>query len=866
MYAIPYEGEEVKLHWANHDQYYVKTSEYFKNYIFKIDGGKTVHFKLRDASTEQNNNKTQGNQERKFKLAEEDYLTEEGNHLTIWFSYEPVPKTTKQDDLIADALKAVKETMPATFQAGLLKKVPTEKQKDRTLLEKHLKDYVARNTFDYFIHKDLGGFLKRELDFYIKNEILVIDDINLDAPQSFDRQLRTIKAFKAVAQKISAMLAQLENFQKKLWLKKKFVLQSDWCITLDRIPEEFYPDIAANSAQRLEWVKLFAIDQIKADTTTPAYSAPLTVTFLKAHPFLVLDTQFFGTEWKYKLLGQLDQLDENCNGLMINSENFQALNILQDRFHQQVQTIYIDPPYNTAASEIAYKNNYKHSSWLSLMYDRIVLGKSTLKREGFSIETIDYFELFNLGTVSDLVFGEENRVGIVTVFINPKGRQHERFFSSSTEYMLVYANDEKKAAFVQTTIDEEKRKLFDLEDEKGHRYRLDNFARIRSSTTRSAKPNFYYPIYVSHDLGQITLTKEQGYLEVVPVNDDGIEYSWKLIPESFLENLKKNQYVAVKENGKLVIKNKFYEQQVFPNIWTDKKYFPEFQGTNLLKNIFGESRFDYPKSIYAVEDSLKVSAKSDGLVLDFFAGSGTSGHAVINLNRQDKGVRKFALVEMGEYFNTVTKPRIQKVIYSADWKDGKPLGRNGSSHAFKYLRLESYEDALNNLELKRSAAQQSLLGNGGFSEEYLLHYMLDVESRESLLNLDMFKKPFGYTIKVTENNELKEQEVDLVETFNYLIGLVVESMQLIRGTVVVQGKNLQGDKILVIWRDVEAMDNKALNEFFEKLAINTKDAEFKRIYVNGDNNIENLRNEDEQWKVMLIEEAFHKLMFDVKDV
>lgn len=255
-----------------------------------------------------------------------------------------------------------------------------------------------------------------------------------------------------------------------------------------------------------------------------------------------------------------------------------------------------------------------------------------------------------------------------------------------------------------------------------------------------------------------------------------------------------------------------------------------------------------------------------GLLLDYFAGSGTSGHAVINLNRKDGGQRKYILVEMGEYFDTVTKPRIQKVIYSEDWRDGKPVSRKGSSHCFKYMRLESYEDSLNNLQIKRSAQQQSLLSLDNFGEEYMLHYMLDVESRDSLLNADMFKKPFGYTLKITENNEMKEQEVDLVETFNYLIGLVVESMQIIRGNVVVQGKSLAGEKILVIWRDTEQTDNAALNNFFRKLDINTRDTEFKRIYVNGDNNLENIRLDDEQWKVVLIEDAFHKLMFDTKDI
>jgi len=225
VYAIPYEGAELKLYWANHIQYYIKTTENFRNYTFKIDGGKTVHFRLRDAETEQINNKAQQGKERRFRLVEEDIITTEGDELNIWFTYEAGEKKDKQDELNAFAIEIIKPLLPDAFKNGLLKNVPTASNRQRTLLEKHLKDYTAKNSFDYFIHKDLGGFLSRELDFYIKNEIRNIDDINLDNPQSFDRQLRVIKALKKVARKIVALLAQLEDFQKKQWLKKKMVVQ-----------------------------------------------------------------------------------------------------------------------------------------------------------------------------------------------------------------------------------------------------------------------------------------------------------------------------------------------------------------------------------------------------------------------------------------------------------------------------------------------------------------------------------------------------------------------------------------------------------------------------------------------------------------
>lgn len=223
VYAIPYEGEEVKLHWANHDQYYIKTSEYLKNYAFKTKDGRLVHFQLKEASTEQNNNKTQGDQERRFAIYTEQPVEVVDGSLYINFTYEPHKKTVKQEDLEAEAVKVIQShvaNLTENFSA-IFDKAPTEKNKNRTIIEKHLGSFISRNSFDYFIHKDLGGFLSRELDFYIKNEVLYIDDINTENPAFFTAQLSKIKALKTVASKIITFLAQIEDFQKKLWLKKK---------------------------------------------------------------------------------------------------------------------------------------------------------------------------------------------------------------------------------------------------------------------------------------------------------------------------------------------------------------------------------------------------------------------------------------------------------------------------------------------------------------------------------------------------------------------------------------------------------------------------------------------------------------------
>lgn len=888
VYAIPYEGEEVKLHWANADQYYVKTSEYFKDYTFKTMHGETVHFKLIEAETEIDNNKAK--EKRYFQLHTDKPFEVINGELFIYVEYkasEYGDKTAQAKHIseIVDAFAAV-QTQPEYLPFTAIMTVTDNK----TMLERHLNRYTARNTYDYFIHKDLGKFLRRELDFYIKNEVIYLDDIDEQDEAKTKEYLTKAKVIRKIARKIITFLAQIEDFQKKLYLKKKFVVETNYCITLDRVPESMYPEIAANDAQREEWVRLFAIDEITGDDMfTVPYSVPLTVEFLKKNPFLVLDTAFFSTEFKERLIASVENLDEKLDGLMIHSENFQALNTLSTRYYGKINSIYIDPPYNTAASEIIYKNGYKHSSWNSLINDRLLLGRKLLSDKGFHIITIDYEELFNLGKIADRVYSAENRVGIVTVFINPKGRQHEQYFASSTEYMLVYAKKLGAGKFNAVTIDGAKTEDFIYSDDKG-KYRLDSFIRARSSTKRSVKPHGYYPLYVSPDLSVVTDERVEGYTEIFP-KKNGIDYTWKIIDSKFKEYNSDGVVVATRtSNGDIEISNKFYEQQVFHNIWTDKKYFPEFQGTNLLKDFFGDCEFSYPKSIYAVSDSLKIILDRDGTVIDYFAGSGTTAHAVINLNREDGGRRKYILVEMGEYFDTVTKPRIQKAIYSMDtenqkgWKDGKPVSRKGSSHAFKYLRLESYEDTLNSIVL--NGGNYDLLGAA--REDYILSYMLNTESAgsASLLNVEKLDKPFSYKMLITRNLESKERNIDLVETFNYLIGLtVIKSHALVTydadftpgvyGAVTaslksgntykfktIEGTTPNGDKTLVIWREMTGdieKDNAALDAYFLALP---NGRSFKRIYVNCDNNLLNLRNNGENWQVLLIDEEMKKRMFE----
>ena len=883
-YAIPYNGEEVKLYWANADQYYIKSSEYFRDYSFVLPiSRRKVHFVLKDASTEQNNNKTANNMERRFALYKpetegEPFYEVNGDELNIFFTYELMPKGTKQNDQMAEAFKSIKNVVPMEFSELLSVKSPTDKNANRTLLEKHLTDYTAKNSFDYFIHKDLGGFLRRELDFYIKNEVMLLDDLDV---QHIESQLNIIKAIKLVGEKIIRLLAQLEDFQKKLWLKKKFVVQSDYCITLDRVPRELYPEILANDRQREEWVRLFAIDEIKGDLVTEAYSVPLTMEFLEQNPFLVLDTAFFSKQFKHKLVACMENIDRDCNGLLINSENFQALELLQEKYKKGIPCVYIDPPYNTSSSEILYKNSYKHSSWLSLLCDRVKLGLSLMTKDAIQCTAIDDVESYRLRLILENIFGGETAV--VGLRTNPHGRLGTNGFSLTHEYALFSRKNEDVPVGLLQRSDKQNAR-YKERDEKGY-FLWFPLQKTGSNTLRKNRPTMFYPIYINQETEKMRIPDMQyseakqefiindslkdKEIEILPIKEDGSDGCWYFGVERALKEV--DDFKAEFRDGVYTIYVKYRATEGLSpfSFWDDAKYSATEHGTNMIKNIFGNVEvFSYPKSLYAVEDCLRVlKAQKDECVIDYFAGSGTTGHAVISLNRQDKGNRKYILVEVNNYFDSATRTRIEKVIYSPDWKDGKPVSRQGISQCFKYMRLEQYEDTLNNLKIKEQQTTAQFDEDSRFNESYMLEYMLDVETRDSLLNLKMFENPFAMTLKTTKDNELVETEVDMVETFNYLIGLNVETEDWYRdeNICVVQGHTHRDNlHTLVIWRNCKEIDNEQLNQFFERMDFRTRDSEFDLIYVNGDNLLPNLRRDEDNWKVVLIEEEFTKRMFETE--
>lgn len=250
--------------------------------------------------------------------------------------------------------------------------------------------------------------------------------------------------------------------------------------------------------------------------------------------------------------------------------------------------------------------------------------------------------------------------------------------------------------------------------------------------------------------------------------------------------------------------------------------------------------------------------ENDPLILHHFAGSGTTAHAVINLNREDGGRRRFILVEMGEYFDTVLLPRIKKVAFTPEWEKEKPKRMAAPEEAergpriVRVLRLEQYEDTLNNIEFMVDGAVQKTLDS---LDDYMLRYMLDFETRGSpcRVNVDAFKKPFDYRLRVTDSdNELREERVDLVKTFNYLLGIYVKQVKAHhhkgRYYRVVHGQ--RGDEtVAIIWRNTEDLDLEADREFIEATLLG--DSRADQVYVNGDSFVRGARPIEPEFKKLM---------------
>ena len=865
-YTVPYNGEEVYLHWANRDQYYVKSGEHFSTYRFKTQNI-TVTLDLREVDIEKDN--VQGVKRFFIPLSTETIYKSETNEICVPFEYRSLTNEEKsrygtrdqQDRIIDTAELEIMARLTGHYNA--LSELAQETD-GVTILKKHLRTYTRRNTADFFIHKDLERFLNRELEVYIKNEVmplssLIFEDTNFQEDNLTSvNWIETGKLVHCVASKIINFLAHIEEFQKRLWLKKKFVLSTDYCFTLDRVPEEFYPEIAQNDAQLEEWEDLFAIHEVDNNLIGADYTELLSIDFLKENTNLVLDTCHFDADFKNRLLAHFDNLDNQIDGLLIHGENFQGINLLLEKYRESLKTIYIDPPYNTNASAIPYKNNYKDSSWLSLMADRLSLSREFLPNNGIICVAIDDVEVSPLRFILQSLF--EKELGISTVRSNPQGRSRTGYFSPAHEYALFYGKSEASPGSLPKT--EKQKSSYPYQDEKGY-YTWDNLIRRPPGDNREDVPTMFYPIYVRQDdtiripkmvwneterVYNILEDPDEDEENIFPVKS-GVEKRWRHGWEKV--SRERTEYrVRREDNIRIEYKSRMLEEAVPKTWWGEGTYAAARYGTTLLEEMLGPKVFDFPKSVYLVSDCLRASClNSYETVLDYFGGSGTTAHATIHLNREDGDKRKYILIEMGHHFETVLKPRVKKAVYAERWKDAKPVSRESRlSHIIKYQRIESYEDALNNIEFTE---RENLL-----LDEHQFSYLLGSETHESstLLRVSKLQNPFNYQLNIVKDMQIQSQTVDLPETFNYLLGLTLKTRRCLKDSdrcYLVYKGTVRQKPVVIIWRETTGWEQQDWERDYNFIQENKLTEGAAEVYVNTDSIVPDAKSLDPLFKRLM---------------
>ncbi|MDE2848162.1 MAG: DNA methyltransferase [Gemmatimonadota bacterium] len=884
-YAIPYNGEEVHLHWANRDQYYVKTGEHFRDYSFQVRD-LTVHFKLKTADVEQDNVK--GDKRFFLPLDEEPAWAENTRQLEIPIGFRPLTvqeeitygNRNQQEAILAEAVTKIPgrlEQVPEALNALTAEKRRNADSKPVSVLEHHLKQYTRRNTSDFFIHKDLKGFLVNELDFFLKNEVLNLDEVHTGGEERAEGWFQTLRTIRSVGSQIIDFLNQIENFQRMLWEKRKFITETQYCISVGYIESDFYEDIAGCEAQWEQWNVLLNIGEDDPDLFTQATdNVGNRVVFLQNNPTLPLDTKHFDKDFTDRLIGSYEDLDSMTDGLLIHSENFQALSLIQARYQSKIQCIYIDPPYNTNASSIDYKNGYKASSWMSLLDDRLRISKPLLTIDGVLATAIDDEQQRELSFLLSGNFA--NRLlGTICVRANPSGRPTQTGYSVSHEYLLFAGKGDNSVIGRMPPTAEQSARFSQIDEEGPFEWR--NLRREGAGSDRAARPTMYYPIYLRGTLLRVpnmewdVQKREWCILEdpkadetiVWPNNEDGIEKRWRWEWQTVISNMR---LLAVRPdrsgNPYVYVKRRPHEEGVVSvSSWFDAKYSATEHGTALLKSLFGQTPFSYPKSIHAVADAIYIGGarRRSAIVLDYFAGSGTTGHAVINLNREDGGERKFILAEMGNHFDTVLLPRIKKVMFTPEWKDGNPKRMatikeaEGGPRIVKYIRLESYEDALNNIDFDETSGQSTIQFH-----DYLLKYMLQWETKHSstLLNVEDLSQPFNYSLNIHVDGQTRQQTADIPETFNYLIGLCVETRRVYNKDdvryVVYRGR-IEHRRVVVIWRETKDWDKAALERDLEFVDDKKLTEGVDEIYVNGDSLIREAKALDPVFKRSMFQDV-----------
>lgn len=856
-YAVPYAGDEVFFHWANRDQHYVKNAERFQDYRFKVrdlTGEYQVRFALTEASVPKDDVKG----DRRFFFPRPDAVgfDAEGRVLTLPFEYrlptaaEVATYRTAERAKYPDQALILERSVPGILAAvpnGDLRAMLAADQRNEKDMEdgkpelplvlKRMRHFARRNTTDYFVHRNLRGFLQRELEFYIKDQVLQLADVEAD----LEAKRRLIRVVRSLAGQVIEFLAQIEDTEKLLFEKQKFVLDTAYLVPIQHVPRPFWPEIVANERQQAEWRDWLALEPQK-DLFNP--QGEMNEAFLEAHPTLPVHTKHFSPDFTRRLLEALpfEDLDEATDGLLVHGENYQALRLLAKRYAGQVHCTYIDPPYNTGKDGFTYKDNYQHASWLAMVEERVRLGRAFLSPTGVLFMSIDRNEGANLYILLCEIFGRGNAIGEI-VWRNARDNNPTRI-AIEHEFIYCFARDAQAVEPVWRNrfADAKELLLAEYHRLKGAglglasiQHRIRQF--IRDNRALLAEVDRYkfvdeHGIYTGSQSVHNPHPGGYEYEILHPVTQrpmhrpaNGYRFPEETMKREFID---RHRLIYGPDERRIVQIKLYleeYEDSLRSVVDLDGRL-----GAYALNALFGRGVdvFENPKPPELIKRLVSFGSDPNATVLDYFVGAASTVEATMEITRQTGARVKCVVVEMAGCFDDVLLPRTAKLMYTPEWRTGQPTRPATAEEAqrtprlVKIVRLESFEDALHNIAteaaLQRIAAREAAYRATVGAEAYRLRYLvrLPVDAAETMLDLLKLEHPFDYTLEVLTDDGPQQRPVDLMETFNYLYGLRVRRLETwVNGQdttphdqdgrlyrVVKASDREQRKHVLVIWRDM----------------------------------------------------------------
>ncbi|WAM36914.1 site-specific DNA-methyltransferase [Caldicellulosiruptor acetigenus] len=727
------DNKDVVLFWKTHMLYYVKSDILFRSMNVEVTDDETgisynFYFDVGNLENKKNNER----KELVFNFRE---VKEEGEKKVYVFdvTYSERGTKTKIDDI-------VKKT-----------KIPEE------ILEKAFRTFKRQSEVDFFINKNAKKFLEEQLDMYL-HQILLAEENKFD-----QKRLDQLKTIHKYAKKIIAFISQFEDELVRVWNKPKFVLNSNYVITLDKLSDEIINRIANHpnlNEQIKEWIELGIVEEgfdfNKRDK--------------EKHKYLPIDTKYF-KDLELDILNLFDNLDEALDGRLIHSENYQALNTLLPKYKEKVQTIYIDPPFNLDSSDqFMYRTNYKDASWATLLENRIRLAREWLKDSGSIFVRCDYNGNWIVRCLLDDIFGQENfRNELIVNRINKQDPKAKKFNTATDTVYLFSKTDNFYFKPIFKKLKKAKSERWHSMDSQGQGKPLYIFGCLLNPPEGRHWTYGQESIINMEKEGKIRIKcRLCGYIHTAG--------RWSGCPNCGNETNVVVEYLLSPTEEKQIDSN-----------WTDIPGYSSNWG------------FSTENSEILLKRVIESTSCENDLVMDFFLGSGTTTAVAHKLKR------KWIGIEMGEHFYTVILPRMKKVLAydkSGISKEKDVEEKYNSVTAggfFKYYELEQYEDVLRNMKYKDNTPADILDTKKAF-EQYIFFadekfaYVLEVNGDKLEIDFD----------KLYPN-------IDFAETISNLLGLPIKKIT--KTSVILQ----DGDREKEIKIDYKNMSNEEKLEFVKLL-------------------------------------------------